>query len=171
MKVTIKQLHNEQEEAYIFCLKELVREHNPFTFLTLNDDQEDHVKEWIHKHSVHALNKHVLPHMTYWVLLDNQPIGIATLKKELSQALYADSGHIGICIMQNFRKQGYASLALQALIQEAHTQYHMEDILLCCEYNNDASRKLCERVGGIIKHEDSFVHYWISQHIQSIQDL
>lgn len=169
MNVELQVITKELDMHHIECMKELIEEQNPFTFLKEEDASERAIRTWIKTQASH--NRMHQSTCVYWIQVDVCIVGIATIKKQLSEQLFADSGHIGLCIAPSHRRLGYGERTLQCLIIEAKQRYALRDVLLCCHYNNIASRLLCEKIGGIKKHEDSFVHYWISEHIEDVWDV
>ena len=173
MEVTLHRFKNEHDDAHIACIKELVWEHNPFIHLSLQDCDDAHILAWIKQRRTKELwhQRSDADVMYYWICNKDEVVGIATLKKQLPMEIYKDSGHIGICIRQSRRRAGYAKKTLILLIKEAYTHYHIHDILLCCNYENTICRKLCESVHAVLKHEDTYCHYWISEHVDQINEI
>lgn len=171
MAISIREFHGEHDIAYIECIQDIIQEHNPHALLDIQGDDESAIHQWIRKqqrkHHWHSKDEAAI--ITYWILDEETVIGIATLKSKLSCELYADSGHIGICIRRGYRQNGYARAALMKMIQKAH-EHGIADIMLCCTYDNMACRKLCESVHAVLKHENSYCHYWLSEHIDQVQD-
>lgn len=171
MEVVLKEMSNEVDDDEIRCLQSIVDEQDAHTVLTLNQKDETSIRTWVKKQNHHFLSFDQHEVMMYWIYANHKVVGVASLKKKLQVELYAESGHIGIFILHFYRHKGIGKQALFALIQIAQQTYHMEDILLCCKYDNIASRALCKGVGGVLKHEDSYCHYWISQHVDQINDI
>lgn len=57
------------------------------------------------------------------------------------------SGNIGYVIFPEYRGNGYAAQACRLLLHHARAQ-GMRRIGICCDRENAASRKTCERVGA-----------------------
>ena len=167
--IHLESFHKEEDSRHISCLAAIVEEHHPFTYVQVKDASYDSLCEWIHLQ--YQQQFYASDHASFWICKDEDVIGIATIKKQLHEELYAESGHIGLCIHPAYRKQGYGTLALLQLVKEVKKRYALEDILLCCHYDNIASIAMCKRIGAIKKHEDIFVHYWLSDHVDDVVDL
>ena len=62
------------------------------------------------------------------------------------------SGNIGYVIFPEYRGNGYAAQACRLLLCQAQAQ-GLRRIGICCERENIASRKTCERVGAAFRGE------------------
>lgn len=103
---------------------------------------------------------------TYWLLDEDEFIGVVTIRHELYGELYNDGGHIVYGIRPSKRQKGYATEILRLALREALAMGMMR-VLLTCEASNIGSRKTIEANGGIPTDdyitEDGRVikRYWI----------
>lgn len=171
MKITLHRFEKNGMYDSIACVRELVQEHNPYIHLSLLFDDDASIQAWIrecyYKGIWHYKDEEEVQY--YWICCNKIVVGVASLKKQIKEEWYMDSGHIGICIRKTYRNKGIGRKALLQLFDIAHKQAHLTAILLCCSYENTICRKLCESVHGVLKYEDSYCHYWIGEDIRSMQ--
>lgn len=104
----------------------------------------------------------LVPQTIYWLMIDGKPVGVGKLRDYLTDALRVIGGHIGYTIAPAERGKGYGKMMLAELLKEANRK-DIEDVLLTCNEDNIASRKVIEGNGGIL--EDIYegkCRYWIS---------
>lgn len=75
-------------------------------------------------------------------------IGMIQLRCALNEYLKDFGGHIGYSIAPSKRRQGYGVKMLQACLVEAKKQ-GLTKVLLTCDPDNTASRKIIQANGGI----------------------
>ena len=103
----------------------------------------------------------------FWIMRDDDVIGVATLRPKLDDFWRRNAGHIGIAIDEPYRKQGFGSEALETLCKKAAEEYMVKDILVAALVDNVPSRRMIENSGG--KYYDTIVaadgeklaRYWI----------
>lgn len=107
------------------------------------------------------LKEGYVPQTIYWVMEDDNVVGIGKLRHYLNDHLLKHGGNIGYGVALNYRGKGIATKALALLIEEAK-QYDQEEVLLTTDENNIGSRKVIENNGGILKkNEEGTCFYWI----------
>ena len=71
-----------------------------------------------------------------------------------------DAGEIGYTIVREFRRRGFATEAVRALVHEAFTRAQLDRISAYCVPNNQPSRKVLGRLGfreGALVHNGASV--------------
>ncbi|WP_208919150.1 GNAT family N-acetyltransferase [Paenibacillus uliginis] len=70
-------------------------------------------------------------------------------------------GHIGFVIRPSERSKGYGKLLLKELLDKAKEK-QISEVLLTCDEDNAASRRIIESNGGRLKDiHDGSCKYWI----------
>ncbi len=90
----------------------------------------------------------------YWLYDDAVPVGMGKIRHALTEASRKNGGNIGYAVSRKYRGKKYGSILLKLLLQEARN-IGVDEIILTIDKNNDASRKVCEKNGGILfDHND-----------------
>lgn len=102
-----------------------------------------------------------VPQTIYWAYDQERPVGMAKLRHYLNDKLKKEGGHASYAVRESERKKGYGKVILKELIKKAKAQ-GLKEILLTCEDDNTASRKIIEANGGKLdKIIDDECLYWI----------
>lgn len=104
-----------------------------------------------------------VPVTRYWLVDNSEFIGRFEIRHELNVFLRKEGGHIGYDIRPTKRKQGYGSIGLELTLLKAR-QLGLKKVLLTCDMDNLASRKIIEKCGGVLDiNMDSHSKYlfWI----------
>ena len=100
------------------------------------------------------------PDRVFWLIEDNQYIGQASIRPELgTMYLVTYGGHIGYSIRPSRRRRGYGTKILALALAEAR-QLNMPRVLITCNSDNIASKKIIEANGG--QYEGAM---WLDPHI------
>lgn len=90
--------------------------------------------------------------ITYWLVDDNEIIGVSNLRPQLNAQIQHCGGHIGLGIRPSRRRQNLGTQLLQLTIQEAWklglTQLHIH-----CYKSNLASAKMIQANNGSLDSE------------------
>ena len=97
----------------------------------------------------------VIPMKHYWVVEDEQIVGRVTIRSNSDEKLFKYIGNIGYIIAPSRRKNGYGSRMLELAKKKAGELVYKE-ILITCDKNNIASKKIIEKNGGVFIEE----YYW-----------
>jgi predicted acetyltransferase len=103
-----------------------------------------------------------------WVLCTNlwwadgdEYIGRMSIRHELNDWLAEVGGHIGYDVRRSRRREGHATAMLAAALVIAR-DLGMERVLLTCDDDNIASRRVIERNGGVLEDErHGKLRYWV----------
>lgn len=94
------------------------------------------------------LPKGWIPFTTYWLIDQNEFIGIVQIRHKLTPHLRKIGGLIGYTIRPSKRKQGYGKKILALALPKAK-KLGLTKILVTCDENNLASKKIIEANDGI----------------------
>ena len=75
------------------------------------------------------------------------------------------SGHVGYAVIPGKRNRGYATEALRLVLPEAR-KLGLRRVLVTCDPENVASRRVIERNGGVLRgegtlHEEAKLEFWV----------
>ena len=102
-----------------------------------------------------------VPQTIYWFYIDNKPAGMGKLRHYLNDNLREVGGHIAYALKTSERGKGYGKLLLAKLLEKA-AEKDIEEVLLTCDDDNPASRKVIEANGGELEEiNDGECKYWI----------
>ncbi|MBF0713565.1 GNAT family N-acetyltransferase [Gemella sp. GH3] len=97
-------------------------------------------------------NKNFVTAHTFVLTNNTEIIGIINLRHELNDYLFNFGGHIGYSINKKFRNQGYGKLLLKNCLDYAFNELGLNKVLITCNENNIASKKLIISCGGILEN-------------------
>ena len=89
-----------------------------------------------------------VPDTTFWLVENGEFIGLGSVRHRLTPALESFGGHIGYMIRPSRWNQGYGTLQLKLLLDEA-ARLGIEKALLTCSIYNPGSAKVMEKNGGV----------------------
>ncbi|UNK21327.1 GNAT family N-acetyltransferase [Paenibacillus sp. N3/727] len=102
-----------------------------------------------------------VPQTLYWLYVNGIPVGYGKLRHYLTDKLLEHGGHIGYVIRPSERSKGYGRLLLKELLDKAKEK-QISEVLLTCDEDNAASRRIIESNGGRLKDiHDGSCKYWI----------
>jgi predicted acetyltransferase len=95
-----------------------------------------------------------VPHSTYWLVRDGSDVvGVSNLRHRLTDALRIAGGHIGYGVRPTARRQGCATYLLRETLGRARAM-GIDETLLTCASNNQASIQTILRNGGVLVSEE-----------------
>ena len=98
---------------------------------------------------------------TWWWCDGSTYLGRIALRHSLTDSLRAEGGHIGYDVRPSARRQGHATAMLAAVLPHARAM-GIEAVLLTCDVDNVASRRVIEANGGELQDEfRGRFRYWI----------
>ncbi|WP_342318568.1 GNAT family N-acetyltransferase [Corynebacterium mayonis] len=83
----------------------------------------------------------------YWIVDDGEVAGFINLRHALTPQIEQFYGHIGYSVHPSWRRQGVAKWALGEIIRRA-AERGMDHVLVCCDHDNEASRRVILAHGG-----------------------
>lgn len=109
-----------------------------------------------------------VPQTTYWLVDNDEFIGVVSIRHRLTKRLSKEGGHIGYHIRPSKRKLGYGKKILELVLPKAK-ELRISKALITCNETNIASKKVIEANGGILenrlqlhKGKPAKLRYWIS---------
>lgn len=135
--------------SYLEALAEFQRERR-YTFYNLSELRGNfaaHVESeraWIHPENIVIFR---VPETIYWLVREREFLGRLELRHQLYNPVDDVAGHIGYSIRPSERGRGFGTLILALGLEEA-SAYGMRRVLLTCDPDNIASRRVIERNGG-----------------------
>ncbi len=93
-----------------------------------------------------------VPSTTYWLMEDGEYIGHVNIRHRLTPALERLGAHIGYAIRPSWRGKGYGTQMLRMALEKARS-LGVERVLITCDKDNIASRKVIEKNGGVFRDE------------------
>lgn len=83
---------------------------------------------------------------------DGRVVGIIDYRSPLTDFLFKFGGHIGYCVRPDERRKGYAKEMLGLILVRCRETGEGR-VLVCCDSDNEASRKTIVRNGGVLENE------------------
>lgn len=93
------------------------------------------------------LPPYIVPQSHFWLIDDDEFIGILSLRRELNDTFIRIGGHIGYQVRPSKRRRGYGKELLRQGLQKAK-ELSFTRVLLTCDEDNIASKKVIESNGG-----------------------
>jgi predicted acetyltransferase len=127
-----------------------------------NQSFNDFIKTLREKSQGINLPQGYVPATTLWLIDKNKFIGKVSIRHKLNKKLLNHGGHIGYYVRPSKRRMGYGSKILKLSLKKA-SKIGISKVLLTCDQDNLASKKIIEKNQGILKKEVSGeCHYWIN---------
>ena len=164
MDIILKQLTPEDGQDVYALLQELPKDENGFINGCQGKSYAE-FKDWLIKSDNISkgigLADWMVPQTTYWLYIDNKPVGVGKLRHMLTEKLLEEGGHGGYAIRPSCRNMGYGKALLKLLIPEAR-KLGIIKLLLTVQNHNLPSIKVALANGGIIEKANDIRHYiWI----------
>lgn len=94
-----------------------------------------------------------VPHETYWLVVDEEVVGVSNLRLQLTDKLRRDGGHIGYGVRPSARRKGFATFMLSETLKKAKS-HGIENCLIMCDKHNEASAGTIIKNGGLFDSEE-----------------
>ncbi len=168
MNIYLKKLALNDGIKELEYIRTVPKEENGFYNPANEEDMKDEqsFKKWIlnkidEEQSIN-LKEGYVPQTIYWVMKDDNIIGIGKIRHYLNKNLLEHGGLIGLAISEYCRDKGIGTTSLNMLLDKAINDYDIEDVLLTNNEDNIASRRIVEKCGGQLeKIENGTCYYWI----------
>ena len=124
----------------------------------------DEYKKWLslmHAWSIgERLPNGYVKQWTYWLIVDNIPVGYGKLREKATAESRQFGGNIGYAIDPIARGKGYGNILFDLLLNEASSK-QIGEVFSTVEKYNYISKKVHEKHGGRLIKEDEIRWYYI----------
>ena len=139
--------------SYIEYIKELgAEERYPFTL----DFEHTNFPELINKLDEYSNGVNIpndaVPSSTFWLVDDNELIGVTNIRHYLNDRIEYCGGHIGLGVRPAYRGKGLGNMLMKLSIQKL-ADMGVNPIHIHCYKNNMASVKVIIDNGGVLDSE------------------
>ncbi|GGD61458.1 GNAT family N-acetyltransferase [Lacimicrobium alkaliphilum] len=93
-----------------------------------------------------------VPSSTYWLVENDELIGVSSLRHSLNDIIRHAGGHIGMSIRPSHRGKGLSKTLLQLTIGKAKAM-GIETVHIHCYRHNTASARMILAFGGVLESE------------------
>lgn len=93
-----------------------------------------------------------VPATTYWLVENDELVGVSNLRHHLNDRILESGGHIGLGIRPSSRGRRLSIKLLELTIQEAR-KMNIEKIHIHCHKSNEASSRMIRAVGAELESE------------------
>ena len=129
--------------------------------LTFDEFKEFLAKKEKEANQVGLVDGWRVPCTTFILYVDGVPVGYASLRHFLTEALRVEGGHIGYGISPKYRNKGYGKEMLRLMLKEAN-KIGIEEALITTYPNNFASQKVILANGGVeTDRNEHHVYFWV----------
>lgn len=102
-----------------------------------------------------------VPQTTLWYVDGTEYLGRIGIRHRLTPFLLHEGGHIGYDVRPSARRRGHATRMLQLALPIAY-ELGIDPVLVTCDNDNVASRKVIEAAGGQFEDQrGSKLRYWV----------
>ena len=95
---------------------------------------------------------------TYWVMLDDKPIGYATIRHEADYK--KPGGHFGLCLLKEYQNKGIGSVISELLSSYAYESLGMNEVIYTSKDSNIQSQRSLEHIGAVLVDVHDGYHYY-----------
>lgn len=86
----------------------------------------------------------------WWIVEDDEYLGVVELRHELTPHMVEGVGHIGYSVRPSARRRGVATWALATVLERA-TALELSRVLVTCDADNIPSTRTIESNGGVLE--------------------
>lgn len=102
-----------------------------------------------------------VPSTNLWWVQGRQYLGRVQVRHHLTPTLRDLGGHVGYFVVPAHRRRGHATAMLAAALPVANS-LGLECVLVTCDVDNTASRKVIEAAGGLFQDQRGpKLRYWV----------
>lgn len=164
MKYELRQLSISDGRDIYEMLKEIPYDENGY-INSVNGKSFDEYKLWLisddEKSKSIGLESWMVPSNTYWLYVDDYPVGVAKLRHYLTDQLREEGGNVGYAVRPGERGKGYGTILLKMVLEEAK-KLHIDKVLITVRNYNTASIQVALNNHGYIEKVSDERHYiWI----------
>ncbi len=133
---------------------------------------EEHFEMLVQKYLDESAGKNLLDDRVastqFWIVDGDTWLGRFSLRHELNETLKTYGGHLGYYLVQDARKKGVGTWAMEKVLEEARA-LGMKKLLVTCNPDNVGSQKLIQKFGGILQdtiesklNKGPLMRWWIT---------
>lgn len=161
--IYLKEANNDDLDKQYEVLTSVPKEENGFTNPDSGCTYEEYVNDilpyyFTQKQGIN-LKPGFVPNTHYYLWDDEKIVGYFRFRHYLNDFLRDGPGHIGYCILREYRGKGYGSEGLRLCIEEVKDKVLEDELYLSVLKSNPASLKMMLKNGGYIHHEDDEEYY------------
>ena len=154
MKIELKQLSINMEKAEYKMLQDIKDNEKGFTNPAYGLTYQEYIK-WLKEEDDYSRGENLpeswIPCTTYFLYIDNKPVGYGRIRHASSKYLeeVIGAGNLGYGIAKEYRGKGYGNILFQELLKECK-QIGYKEIKLFPLKENEATIKIMLKNGGKI---------------------
>lgn len=158
----LKKLSVSDGEGFYSLLQRIEREsyamHN-----VVNGESYGFYKAWLSKMNDWDLEKNLpegyVRQTTYWLMKEDEPIGICRIRYKLTDSSREYGGSFGYSIAPEHRKHGYGTLFVKLILEEMREK-KINEIISMVAVDNVASNKIMLKNNGKLFRQNSEYNYY-----------
>ena len=153
MPLILRKLHPEDETTFLDAVRECEADPLDFTFVVGFKQEKGFTafrKQQEQWSKGQDLPLGFVPCSYYVGVLEDRIVGRIFIRHELNDFLDRIGRHLGYCLVPRFRRQGIATQMLEMSLPIC-AELGLDKILVTCDVDNIASRKVIEKCGGIFE--------------------
>ena len=105
--------------------------------------------------------KGYIPANTYWVMLDDKPIGYAILKHNAN--LEKPGGHFGCSLLKEYQNKGIGLVVSEMLSKIAYDELKLDNVIYTSKDENIQSQKSLDKIGAtLVSTHDGYRYYVVN---------
>lgn len=165
MSIELKELSAEDGIDIYDMLQEIPADENGF-LNSVNGKTFEEYKQWLATNEAFSKATELedgwkVPTSTYWLYIDDRPVGMGRIRHFLTDKLREEGGNTGCSIRPNARHNGYATILLKELRTEAK-KLGIDKMLLTIKNDNIYSLKVAIANHGIIERKNEIRSFiWV----------
>lgn len=158
MSLYLKKMNYDDLDKEYDAIKKIPREENGFENKYHDVSKEDFINKVVPERIDISNEINVpegrVPDTYYFLWNDNEIVGLFKIRHYLNDFLRQGAGHIGYCIVPEFRGKGYASEGLKLAIDICKKLIREDEIYLSVHKSNPASLKVQIKCGAYLTGEN-----------------
>ena len=151
----LRPLSREDSRAIFQLLQTIGKEENAF-HNDVNGMSYQEFREWLVLQEAWAkgerLPKGYVRQWTFWLCVDDVPVGYGKLREHVTESSRLLGGNIGYAIGADYRGKGYGTVLFELLLAKAE-ELQLKEIVSTVEKNNLPSRRVHEKCGMLLLEE------------------
>lgn len=165
MNYQLKRLSVDDGHAIYDLLQAIPRDENGFVNGVNGMSFEEYLL-WLAREDANSRKTEIedgwkVPQTTFWLYVDDRPVGVGKIRHFLTDRLREEGGHIGYAIVPGERGKGYGRVLLRELLKEAKNR-GIDRALITVQNNNIASVKVALANSGVIEKKNDVRHFiWV----------